>query len=204
MRLVSLVAVVLLLGCAAPAHAQGELKVGLAAGTFRGGTLDYSPRASLAASFAYARPIGRTGLFVQLEPTYSIKGAATTTTFADVPTPVDVRQRWAVLDLQALLMARWERRGSLHPRLFAGGYVGFPIQTVLTYRPTSGGTVVTVDDDTAASRDYGLVAGLGSAVDVRGERMVFDLRLVAGLANARKREPATHHFGVMLLAGYTF
>ena len=192
---------------APPASAQewtGALKLGGIVSTFSGDTdTTFDPRLGWAGGGALGYDFG-TGLVILPELLYVVQGAHFDDVVQDANLPVRVEFSISYAQLPLLIMYRFERRGTLNPKIYAGPMVGYKLDATRQLRAQDGGPTFTEEDPSIQNTDYGVVAGAGIERNWDVQRLSVEVRGLWGLTNLRDVEPALYHRGVALMVGITF
>lgn len=193
----------------ADAQWRASLRAGVTGSTLTGDTdTDFSAvtRLSGGGSLSYLYPSG----FV-IEPGlhYVIKGANADGEVDGLPgaseaVPVEATFDLAYLEVPLFFGYVFERRGAIHPKVFAGPVMAFNLDSQVTYRAKAGGPEFSDTDDSVRDRDFGIAAGVGVEWEVGSERIMFGLQSTFGLSNARTAEPALHNRSLGFFTGIIF
>ncbi|NBC18678.1 MAG: outer membrane beta-barrel protein [Bacteroidetes bacterium] len=211
MRSSALLLLVLL--CAAlPARSSAQtlsygLRIGISGATLTGAAdTDFEPRTGLTGGFAMGYDFGN-GFTLMPELLYVTKGAYFDDTFQasdGASVPVRARYDLTYIEIPLLLTYRFGH-GSVRPLLRAGPSLGYNVIAQLNLEPRGEDSLSqSFNDETIQSIDYGLVAGAGAEVLFRGERLVFEARVILGQSDVRDEAPALSNRSVLLLAGFAF
>lgn len=202
--------------CASAQELAFGLKAGMAVTNFTGETeAQFEPRASLTGGMVFGIDFGN-GLMLLPELSYLIKGAfvdseVTTQTLdengnviSEVRIPVRARFDLTYLEVPFPIAYQFGRR-RIRPRIFAGPSIGFQTSARIHLRYEDESRFEQSESyESARSFDYGAVAGLGTEVDLRGERVTVEARYQWGFANVRDFDPALHNSSILFLIGIAF
>jgi hypothetical protein len=192
----------------ADAQWRATIHAGVTGSTLTGNTdTEFSAvtRLSGGAGLSYLYPSG----FV-IEPglNYVVKGTQADGTVSFFPgaedIPIEATFDLAYLEFPLFFGYVFQRSGSIHPKVFAGPVLAFNLDSTVTYRAKSGGQKQSQSDDTVASRDLGIGAGLGVEWDVGSERLLLGVQSTFGLSNARTAEPELHNRSIGIFTGIVF
>lgn len=194
-----------------PADAQwrASLRMGVTGSTLTGDTdTDFSAvtRLSGGGSVSYLYP---GGFFLEPGLHYVVKGANADGDIEGIPgasaaVPVEATFDLAYLEVPLFFGYVFQRRGSIHPKVFAGPVMAFNLDSSVTYRAKSGGPEFTDSDDSVEDRDLGIGAGVGVEWEIGGERLLLGVQSTFGLSNARTAEPELHNRSLGFFTGIVF
>ncbi len=179
--------------------------LGLAATTFSG---DANTEFNFRSGFSAGVSLGITfpsGLAIQPEVRYALKGATSdSATIADVEQPLDVKSTISYLEVPVLVVYRFDTGGGIRPKVFAGPFLAWKLDSTIEWGLASGGTRMKETDSSVQSRDVGFVVGAGLEFDFAGERLVFGARATLGRSDIRDRPDAPlRNTGIELFTGLT-
>lgn len=193
----------------ADAQWRASLRMGLTGSTLVGDTdTDFSAvtRLSGGGNISLLYPNG----FV-IEPGlhYVVKGANADGTVEGIPgvsgaVPIEATFDLAYLEVPLFFGYVFQRRGSIHPKVFAGPIMAFNLDSTVSYRAKAGGPEFSDSDDSVESRDLALGAGVGVEWEIGGERLLLGLQSTIGLSNARTGDPELHNRSLGFFTGIVF
>ncbi|NNF04330.1 MAG: PorT family protein [Rhodothermales bacterium] len=193
----------------ADAQWQASLRMGVTGSTLTGDTdSDFSAVTRLsggaALSYVYA-----SGFAIEPGLNYVVKGANVDGEIQGLPgaggaVPVEATFELAYLEVPVFLSYVFERRGSIHPKIFGGPIVAFNLDSQVTYRAKAGGPEFSDSDDSVENRDLAFGAGLGVEWEIGGERLLLGVQSTFGLSNARTAEPPLYNRSLSFFTGIVF
>lgn len=190
-KLASTLAAALLLCTSASAQQwAGAVKIGAVSSTFIG-NLDIGPtswdrKTGFAASVAFGLDLGR-GLLPQAELHYVQMGAETAALYQDVP--VILNSDLTYLSLPLFLQYRLRTRATAYPRLFAGPFAAFKMESYLTITPREGGLAIIEQDQSVESLDYGVAFGLALDFEFAAQLFTVEARYTRGMRDVSRPDP---------------
>jgi len=198
MRIVSIVGIVVLM-LAMTASAQSQIKFGVKAGaamaTMSGDgwddievldsvSIEKKYKLGLAAGAFVEFPLGTSGVSLQPEFLYVIKGAKAEVTEEGETYTEKLKNDY--LEVPVLIKYNFTTAGSTSPFMFVGPVAAFNIGSEMMVEdpPAADSTLGDFDIDNAKSLDFGLTigGGLGLAMGQSG-KLTFDLRYTIGLGD---------------------
>jgi len=198
MRQITVILLVSLLLVATVA-AESQTKFGIKAGVvmanmsgdgwntiedMNGVTMDNKSLMGMAGGLFVEFPLGTSGVSLQPEFLYVMKGAKGETT--DAGDTYTVKYKNDYLEIPVLIKYNFTSTGSTSPFMFVGPVAGFNIASKLQVAdpPSDRADLGDFDIENAKSLDLGLTigAGLGLAMGSSG-KLTFDLRYTTGLTN---------------------
>ena len=193
----------------ADAQWRASLRAGVTGSTLTGDTdTDFSAVTRLSGggslSYLYA-----SGFVIEPGLHYVVKGANADGEVEGLPgasgaVPVEATFDLAYLEVPLFFGYVFQRRGNIHPKVFAGPIMAFNLDSQVTYRAKAGGPEFSDSDDSVESRDFGIGAGVGVEWDIGSERIMLGLQSTFGLSNARTAEPALHNRSLGFYTGIIF
>lgn len=168
----------------------GAVKIGAVSSAFVG-DLDIGPttwdrQTGFAASVAFGLDLGR-GLLPQAELHYVQMGAGTAVLYQDVP--VTLNSDLTYLSVPLFLQYRLRTRATAYPRVFAGPYVAFKMESYLTLAPREGGLAIIEQDQSVESVDYGVALGLALDFEVAAQLFTAEARYTRGMRDVTRPDP---------------
>ncbi len=166
------------------------MKIGAVSSTFIGdlviGPTTWERETGLAASVAFGLDLGR-GLIPQAELHYVQMGAGTAALYQDIP--VILNSDLTYLAIPLFLQYRLQTRATTYPRLFAGPYVAFKMESYLTLTPREGGLAIIEQDHSVESVDYGIAFGLALDFELAAQLFTAEARYMRGLRDISQPDP---------------
>ena len=168
----------------------GAVKIGAVSSSFTG-DLDFGPttwnRATgFAASVAFGLDLGR-GLLPQAELHYVQMGAETAARFQEIPVILNFDLTY--LSIPLLLQYRLRTRGKTYPRLFAGPFLAFKMESYLTLTEREGGLAIIEQDQSVESMDYGTTAGVALDIEFAAQLLTAEARYTRGMRDVSRPDP---------------
>jgi len=118
--------------------------------------------------------------------------------------PVEATFDLAYLEVPLFFGYVFQRRGSIHPKIFGGPIIAFNLDSTVSFRAKAGGPEFTDTDDSVESRDLALAAGVGVEWEISGERLLLGVQSTFGLSNARTADPELHNRSLGIFTGIVF
>lgn len=161
------------------------LKIGLATSTFSGeSNADWGMRTGFMGGGTLAYD-WENGFALQSEVLYVIKGGQSdSATVANAETAFEVDVKVAYLEIPLLLSYRIDGGGSLHPRFFAGPFLGLNMDATVSWH--SGDQSFQESDDSVTSSEFGVAFGAALDVSLGGEFVSFGVQGAVGLSDITK------------------
>ena len=191
-------------------HWEGSIKLGGASTTFTGdlaaGTTHWDRRTGIAAAASFGLQL-RYGFSPAVELAYTRMGASTPVIFLDIP--ATMRSDLTYLSSSLLLQYKLYTGGYVSPRVFAGPVFAYNASALITIEARDGLGVITEQDDSVESTDFGFSIGGGLDVELGSQMFTLELRYYMGQSDLTKPNPELgesdlRNRGMIIMAGVLF